>query len=141
MKVRFTIPGEPQGKGRPRTVRNGSLTRTYTPEKTASYENLIKLEYQRQNPHRPGWFNGEALRMAVTCFYGLSKSDSKKKREAKLDGAIRPTKKPDIDNILKAIFDALNGYAFEDDSQIVFVTAEKFYAEEPFVEVWIDEFR
>jgi Holliday junction resolvase RusA-like endonuclease len=52
-----------------------------------------------------------------------------------------PDKKPDIDNILKAIFDSLNGYAFADDVQIVQVYAEKQYADEPFLEVEIDELR
>ena len=60
-------------------------------------------------------------------------------RAAKLAGAIRPTKKPDIDNCIKIIADALNGLAYVDDTQIVGVTAEKFYAEIPRVEVEITE--
>ena len=39
--MRFTIPGAPQGKARPRTVLGGK--RTYTPEKTVNYEALVKL--------------------------------------------------------------------------------------------------
>ena len=52
---------------------------------------------------------------------------------------LAPNKKPDIDNILKSVMDSLNGYAFADDSQVVRIMAEKVYAEEPFVEVTIDE--
>ena len=46
MMIKFTIPGEPRGKGRPRFSNRGGYVRTYTDEKTASYENLVKMEYQ-----------------------------------------------------------------------------------------------
>jgi Holliday junction resolvase RusA-like endonuclease len=71
----------------------------------------------------------------------IPKSYSKKKQALCRDRVLVPDKKPDIDNILKAIFDSLNGYAFADDVQIVQVYAEKQYADEPFVEVEIDELR
>ena len=48
MRVKFTVCGEPKGKGRPRFAKVGNYTKTYTPKETASYENLVKLEYQRQ---------------------------------------------------------------------------------------------
>lgn len=137
--MKFTVPGEPQGKGRPRVVRNGAFTRTYTPEKTASYENLVKLEFQRQCP---GQYIGDApISMRMVCYYGLASSDGKRKRQAKLESVIRPTKKPDIDNCIKIIADSLNGLAYRDDTQIVSVTAEKRYAEIPRVEVEITEVR
>ena len=53
------------------------------------------------------------------------------------DGKIRPTKKPDADNIMKAVADALNGIAYKDDSQIVNVTIAKWYSDTPRVEVAI----
>jgi len=67
----------------------------------------------------------------------MPKSDSKKKRAAKLAGEIRPTKKPDIDNCIKAIADSLNTIAYKDDTQIVKVVAEKRYSEKPRVEITI----
>lgn len=133
----FTIPGEPQGKGRPRVVRTGAFTKTYTPEKTATYENLVKVEFQRQCPDL--WIPSAPVRMTIRAYYGLAKSDSMKKRRAKLDGLFRPTKKPDCDNVGKIIADALNGLAYEDDSQIVTMIIQKFYAEIPRVEVEIEE--
>lgn len=135
--MKFTVPGEPVGKGRPRVVHNGKFTQSYTPEKTATYENLVKLEFQRQCPT---FFIPDApVTMKIKCFCGLAKGDSKRKRAAKLAGAIRPTKKPDIDNCIKIIADALNGLAYVDDTQIVGVTAEKYYAEIPHVDVEIEE--
>lgn len=135
--MRFTVPGEPTGKARPKVVRNGSFTKAITPEKTVLYENLVKMEFQRQCPTY--FIPEDPVVMKIKCFYGLAKGDSKKKRQAKLDGAIRPTKKPDIDNCIKIIADALNGLAYVDDTQIVGVVAEKFYAEIPRVEVEITE--
>ena len=124
----FTIPGEPTGKGRPRVTKWGC----HTPEKTVLYENLIKTAY-----------NGEMLKgeisICVKAFYQIPKSASKKKREEMLAGEIRPTKKPDCDNVLKIIADALNGIAYHDDSQIVLATIWKEYAETPRVEVTLNE--
>ena len=132
----FTIPGEPVGKGRPRVVKKGAFTQTYTPEKTASYENLVKLEFQRQCNER---FSEQQLRMYIKAYFGLAKGDSKRKRNAKLCGSVRPTKKPDADNILKCVADALNGLAYNDDCQIVKAVVEKHFAEIPRVEVTIEE--
>lgn len=54
-------------------------------------------------------------------------------------GLIRPTKKPDIDNITKAVLDALNKVAYKDDAAIVQFSVEKFYSDNPRVEVTIGE--
>lgn len=128
----FTILGEPKGKGRPRFTRNG---RTYTPEATASYENLVRLEYQRQC----GEFvpKDVPLILYITAYLGIPKSAGKAKTEAMMAGEIFPTKKPDIDNIVKIIADSLNGIAYHDDSQIVCCIVRKFYSERPRVEVAI----
>ena len=56
-----------------------------------------------------------------------------------LQNKVRPTKKPDIDNIIKAVLDALNGIAYKDDTQVVQVMAQKKYADKAFVEVAICE--
>ena len=135
--MKFTIPGEPHGKGRPRVVRNGSFTRTFTPEKTATYENLVKLEFQRQCPTL--WIPSGPIQMNIMAYFPILKSDSKRKRQDKIDGLIRPTKVPDTDNIAKIVADSLNGMAYTDDSQIVSMAIEKYYAETPRVEVEITE--
>lgn len=134
--MRFTIPGEPVGKGRPRVVRRGGVTQSFTPQKTVVYENLVKMCFRQQC--RGGFFDGEALRMHLVMYYGLPKHDSKVRRQMKLDGETRPTKKPDIDNCIKVVADALNGVAYRDDTQIVEVTATKYYAAQPHVDVVIE---
>lgn len=56
-----------------------------------------------------------------------------------LNGEILPTKKPDSDNIIKIILDALNGIAYHDDSQICSIHFEKKYAEIPVTKITIKE--
>ena len=79
------------------------------------------------------------LDMRIIAYYSIPKSDSKRKREAKLDGTLRPTKKPDLDNLVKIIADSLNELAYYDDAQIVDVQCRKFYSDRPRVEVRIRE--
>lgn len=132
--MRFTIPGEPCGKGRPRVVHVNGVSRTYTPEKTARYENLVQLMFR--NACREYIAEGPAG-MRIEAYFSIPKSTSKRKRELMLVGMIRPTKKPDMDNIAKIICDALNGLAYRDDSQIVRLSLDKRYAERPHVDVEI----
>lgn len=133
--VRFTVPGEPQGKGRPRFSRFGPV-RTFTPDKTAVYENLIKLEYQAQ-AGGARFPDGAVLGISVTAYYAIPKRASRKARQQMLAGLILPTKKPDWDNIGKAVADALNGIAYHDDAQIAEGTVRKAYGDEPRLEVEI----
>ncbi len=134
--MNFTIPGEPQGKARPRVVRTGGISTTYTPAKTANYESYVKLEFQRQCgvPFILG-----PLSMEIIAYFGVPASASKKKTAAMLTGQVHPTKKPDCDNIVKIICDALNGLAYKDDAQIVHVSIRKKYAVVPHVDVSITE--
>jgi Holliday junction resolvase RusA-like endonuclease len=124
--MKFTIPGEPTGKGRPRVTKRG----TYTPEKTKNYETLVKLCYK--GPCHDG-----PLEMKVKAFYKIPKSASKKKKELMESDQLLPTKTPDCDNVLKIIADGLNGTAYDDDKQIVKATIEKYYSYNPRVEVEI----
>ena len=138
MKVRFEIPGEPKGKGRPRFSNAGKYVKTYTPKETASYENLVRLEYQAQcRGFKFG--DGDCLDMRITAYYGIPKSVSKKKRAEMLSHRIRPTKKPDADNVVKIIADSLNAIAYKDDTQVVDCMVRKFFSENPRVVVTIQE--
>lgn len=135
MRVKFTILGEPAGKGRPRfsTVTGTAVT----PEKTARYENLVKVEYRRQcgDTFFP---EKHPLSILIYAFYGIPKSTSKKKTQAMLNGEIRPVKTPDYDNVAKIVSDSLNKIAYHDDAQIVDCIVRKFYSDRPRVVVFID---
>ncbi len=136
MKAEFVILGEPQGKGRPRFSRVGDYVKTYTPDKTAAYENLVKVEYERQCRGKR-FPDEQMLDMRIFAYYGIPKSTSKKKKQLMLDGEIRPTKKPDMDNVVKVIADSLNNIAYKDDTQIVDSMVRKFYSDTPRVRVVI----
>lgn len=136
MKVSFTVWGEPKGKGRPRFSTVGKYAKAYTPAETVSYENLVKVEYCRQCKNAK-FEDGSMLDLRVFAYYAIPKSTSKKKRQLMLDKVIRPTKKPDMDNIIKIIADSLNNIAYHDDAQIVDTMVRKFYSENPRVEISI----
>ena len=133
MAVKVIIPGEPKAKARPRmSTKTG---RAYTPQDTVNYENWVKLCYQDQGKE---YLEGELV-ATINAYYGIPKSTSKKKTTLMLNDEIKPTKKPDLDNIVKAILDSLNGLAYKDDSQVVKVISEKFYSEQPRVELILNE--
>ena len=138
--IDFNIPGEPKSKGRPRFTKTGYK---YTPEETASYENLVKLCYQKaaeKYTNKKMIPADVPIRVYISAYFMIPKSFSAKKRRMALNREIFPTKKPDGDNIIKTICDAMNGIAYADDKQIVQVTCTKRYAEEPYVHVLIEEY-
>jgi Holliday junction resolvase RusA-like endonuclease len=67
------------------------------------------------------------IAVEITAFYLVPKSWSKKKQAATYAGEIKPTVKPDIDNIVKIVLDGLNGVAFTDDKQVIEIQAQKCY--------------
>lgn len=136
--IHFKYRGEAVGKGRPRYTRRGNGVHTYTPERTRMFEDAIRFELLASTCEAiPIYDAGIPLKAQVEIGMKVPKSYSKKKKEKCLNGEIAPTKKPDVDNVLKAIFDALCGYAMSDDSQITEVIAEKVYSENPYVDVTI----
>ena len=136
MVITFTIAGEPQGKARPRSNPRGG--KPYTPGKTVAYERLIQWEYLRQckNYRFP---DDVPLRLDIVAYYGIPQSASKKKQEAMAKAYLRPTKKPDYDNVQKIVGDALNQVAYKDDSQIVDSRVQKFWSYTPKITVTIQE--
>lgn len=136
--IQFTVLGCPIGKQRPKfSTFNGHAT-AYTPQKTVNYENLVKLSYQQQCGDKP-YSKDVPLRAEITAYFPMPKSISMKRRKMMLEGKIRPTKKVDIDNCMKIIFDALNKIAYYDDAQIVSTCCEKYYSDNPRVIVRISE--
>lgn len=134
-KFNITIPITPVPKARPRFTRYGH---TYTPKKTADYEKAI-AEYWRQATHNFQYDREQALIVNLVFGMPIPKSTSKSKTELMANGTIRPTKKPDVDNLAKAVMDGLNGVAWADDSQVVRVSIYKEYAKEPYVYIYIHD--
>ena len=76
--IRFVVPGEPVGKGRPRVVQRNGFAHSYTPEKTANYENLVKLMYNEQT-NRHYFERNCQLAMRIDARFSIPKSASKRK--------------------------------------------------------------
>lgn len=131
--AQFTIPGKPISKGRPKFARQGNFIRTYTPEKTVNYENLVKLAWMQSGCDK---LDGD-ISAKITAYFSIPKSVSKKRRAYLIDTYY--DKKPDADNIAKAILDALNGIAYEDDSQVVSLEVIKVYNQEDKCDVILEE--
>ena len=136
--IKFTILGEPVGKGRPKFSTVNGHAVAYTPKKTANYETLVKLAYQTAYPQCKPFDKGVQLRMQINAYFQIPKSANKKKTAQMECGEVRPTKKPDCDNVVKAVCDALNGIAYYDDSQITEMHIGKYYSCSPRceVEIW-----
>ena len=133
-RVQLTIPLKPRGKERPQW--SEKTKRMYTPATTTDYEDLIKLIY-RQRYGTQMFPQGVPLDIRIRAYYQIPKSDTLTVRAKKLTGAIRPTVKPDWDNIGKIVADALNKIAYHDDAQIVDSQTRKFYSDNPRVEILI----
>lgn len=127
--ITITITGHPVPKGRPRFAMRGGRPRTYTDAKTSRWESDARLEARaRLGARRP--LTGP-LRLEVGIHLTIPASWPDWKRNAALRGNIRPTGKPDLDNVLKATKDAMNGILWLDDSQVVDITARKHYTDAP----------
>ena len=136
-KTSFTVEGTPVAKGRPKFRRINNFVSVYTPEKTRVYENHVgavaKAAMGDQEPLETPM---------VVCVYismAVPKSYSKKRRQDCLDKIERPLKKPDLDNVAKAITDAMNGIVYTDDSQIVEAHITKVYAETAGANIMVQE--
>lgn len=128
MLISIKVDGMPRGKERPRHLRGGSQ-HTYTPTKTEKYEDAVRAAGRKAMAGRPPFQHYDrGLSMMITAFVLIPKSWSLDKRNAAFHFRIRPTGKPDHDNIAK-VTDALNGVVFGDDAQITDARTLKFYTE------------
>ena len=138
--LKFVVPGEPVGKGRPKFSTVSGYPRAYTPDKTARYENLVKIAFRNEYPSFDPFVKGIPLKIEMLAYFGIPASWSAKKQKLAIAGYIRPTKKPDSDNISK-LKDALNGIVWHDDAQVVDEHIAKMYSDKPRMEVRIEVWR
>jgi Holliday junction resolvase RusA-like endonuclease len=135
--VTFMVEGTPVPKGRPRFARRGKFVSTYSPKTTVDYETKVsesaKLAMGASEPLETPVGAYIYITLPVPASY------SKKRTQACLSGEERPTKKSDIDNYCKAIFDGMNGIVFLDDSLVVSLHATKVYGTIGMVEVMVKE--
>jgi Holliday junction resolvase RusA-like endonuclease len=146
--VDIWVPGEPVGKGRPRsnvitradgtpaTTRNGRFAiGIHTPAKTRKYEQAVGLLGKIAMKGRPPLPPDVGVELHVMQFFLLPASWSATRQRQALVGEIRPLKTPDFDNVLKAICDGLNGIVWSDDDQAADGAWTRRYALRPGVRI------
>jgi Holliday junction resolvase RusA-like endonuclease len=121
--IDLVIHGKPVGKARPRFSRRGNKVVTFTPRETQIYEQNVKSLAQVA-------MLGKAMlegpvKVTITAYFA-----HKKKTGWHIS-------RPDIDNVVKAILDGLNGVVFSDDAVVAQLVASKHYGEER-VEVQVE---
>lgn len=108
----------------------------FTPGKTVAYEGLIAHEATQSMRGQPMLEGPVGVRLVIAC--QIPASWSQKKQAQARRGELRPTTKPDADNVIKAVFDGCNGVLWRDDVQVVELTTRKVYSDRPGVacEAW-----
>ena len=136
MIYEFEVPGRVIGKGRPRL--NSYTGIVYTPTRTKDYESLVEQYFLLKYP-RFKVLEGR-IKVSIIAYFSIPKTTKKADINEMLENNISPTRKPDIDNIVKSILDSMNKFAFKDDNQITKLEVEKKYAIEDKVYVKIEEY-
>jgi|SRR5690606_31633029 len=135
MTIEFVVYGEPLAQGRPRATSVNGHVRMYDPKKSRDYKNYIRLAASEYAPDK--LLEGP-IALELRVYRPIPKSFSRRKTELAENGDIRPTTKPDVDNYVKSVKDALKNVIWKDDSQVVRILVEKFYSQKPRIEIVIE---
>lgn len=132
------IPAVPVAQPRQRHGIVAGHVRNFTPAKHPVHEFKASVKMALREVHQGAPLSGP-LTVQVAFVMPRPGRLCWKKRPMPRVGHVQ---KPDFDNLCKSLFDALNGLAFIDDSQICEVVGSKVHAagdEQPHVEVVITE--
>lgn len=138
MRITFTVDGPAVPKQRPRMA--GS--HAYTPKKTKLYEEKVRQAFfsSYEGQPYPTFAKDTPVYAYIEVVQEIPKSWSNSKHLKAVKGEIAPvTRNGDLDNIAKSILDALNGYAYEDDSQVTRLYIGKRYGNDPYALVILEE--
>jgi Holliday junction resolvase RusA-like endonuclease len=120
-RIAFTVLGRPYGKGRPRGTKAGHF---FTPRATTLAENEVRAAWERAGAVR---LEGP-LQLRINLFIERPKGHFKTSGDLNATGLRNPLpagQKPDVDNALKLVMDALNTRAWKDDVQVVQVAIRR----------------
>ena len=126
--MEIVIYGEPIPQGRPRFTKSGNA---YDPQRSQNYKKLVRFWVTQHLKKIPGFKPFEnALCVDLTFYLGVPSSWTKQKKLQAIQGQIRPISRPDTDNLVKSVTDAINGLLWVDDAIITDLTARKRYTGE-----------
>lgn len=137
-QVVINLDIEPTPQLRPRATRRGGFIHVYDQPKVKAYKLAVKRLAEQTKPGQHDPLTGP-LEVKVTFYRTVQRSLSKAETDRRLTNKVKPTTKPDVDNYIKALLDALNGILWKDDAQIVKLEAQKRYAKKGHVEIVIDK--
>ena len=116
----FYILGDPRPQGRPRFYKRGNFIGVCDPKESRNYKQTLAAQIAAQNPV---YIQDGAISLECEFIFARPKTLPKK--------VVDHTKKPDLDNLLKALKDAMTGIVWHDDAQIVSLSARKDYGDVP----------
>lgn len=138
--VCIVVPGEPVPQGRPRFARHAGYVQTYDPKRSKNYKSRI-LSYVwmglKSRAYTPFASSSVPLAVSISIYRSIPQSWSLKKKEDAAQGKVRPVSRPDTDNYVKIVLDALNKVLWKDDSAVVSLHAEKWYSKTPRMEITV----
>lgn len=120
--ITFIIPGNPKPQGRPRFFRRGKFVGTYDPDDSKDFKHKVATYFKASG----GSVMEGPISMDMKCIFKRPKRLMTKKSP---DGMVPCDKRPDADNLIKAVLDALNGLAYHDDGQVSCIRVWKVYHE------------
>ena len=126
--ISFKVEGSPVSKGRPRFARKGKFISTYIDKSTKDAETNFRAQAAVYKPQTP--ISGA---IKLTLIFASIKPKSKPKKVKHW------ITRPDLDNYIKLVEDAMNKIFWIDDSQIVEIQATKIYSDNCYTEVKIEE--
>lgn len=135
--IKFDLDIPPEGWRRARVARVGRGVRHFMDGKTKAYEGAVRFAAQcAMGGKEP--IEG-AVAAWMTFLMPIPASWSHRKAQDARLGKIRPKVAPDVDNLSKAILDGCNGVVFVDDRQVVYLEAQKVYADRAGIRVSFEE--
>lgn len=130
----IVVHGEPVPAGRPRFTRQGHA---FDPKKSRQYKAMVRESAVMQC--HGDLIADKPIAVKIAIYRGIQKSVSHKEHDRRATGAHRPIVKPDTSNYIKLIEDALTGVIWKDDNIIVRLVADKYYSDDPRIEVTVTE--
>lgn len=124
----ITIPITPKAQARDRIGIRGGKAISYKSKQQRLAENILLTCLMDAKPSVP--LSG-AISLSIAAYVPIPQSKPRKWRESALQGEIRPTIRPDVDNYAKQVCDVMTGIYFQDDRQIVDLTVSKYYSDTP----------
>lgn len=140
MRYGFLFDIEPIQQQRPRARRMSKGVMLYDPKKVKQFKiavgNMAKEQMKQNEWER---LEDRPLMLDVTFYRPIQQSISKAEHDRRARHEVLPIVKPDNSNYLKSLEDALNGIVWKDDALITDIRARKRYAEQPRIEIEVEE--